>query len=327
MIFSAKKNSIFLSICGLILSGAAISVCAQNKINVRVFAETKIETDTIKLGDIAQISGDVERVERLKIITLGYAPNVGMTRELTREKILLAINAAGFSSGEFLIIAAPTIRIFRAGQTITQAQMRGVIEKAVADLFAGETVATKILRVDLPLDFDVPTGNIKISVNLSTVRNYFSAFAAPLEIRINDAVVRRVTATVEIEAFADVLIAVKNLAPNEKIAADCIRLENRRLTKPLENYFQDAKDLRGTRLIKNVPNGAEITKDSLVADTVIKFGDTVRIVGESGKIQLSVLGEARANGRIGDRIAVKNSQSNAVLQAVVVDEGLVKIVF
>ncbi len=326
MIFNAKFFSI-LSIFWLILCGAAISVCAQNKIGIRVFAETKIETDTIKLGDIAQISESGERSERLKNVTLGYAPKVGMTRQLTREKISLAINAAGFAVNEFSIIVAPTIRVFRAGQKVSQTQMRETIEKAIADLFAGEAVSAKILRIDLPSDFEVPTGDMKISANFSGVRNYFSAFSAPLEIRVNDLVVRRVAAIIEIEAFADVLIAVKNLSPNEKIAETSVRLENRRLTNSLENYLRDAKSLRGMRLIKSVPNGAELTKNSLVADTVIKFGDAVRIVGESGKLQFSVTGEARANGRIGDRIAVKNSQSNAVLQAVVVDEGLVKIVF
>ena len=71
----------------------------------------------------------------------------------------------------------------------------------------------------------------------------------------------------------------------------------------------------------------EITSDSFVASIVIRVGDRVRIVGQSGKMQIIVNGEARASGKIGDRIAVKNLQSNAVLQAVVEDEGLVKVIF
>ena len=86
--------------------------------------------------------------------------------------------------------------------------------------------------------------------------------------------------------------------------------------------------LRGVKLIKNLPDGTELTTDCFIADV----GYSRRRSGhessaDRGKLQITVNGEARASGKIGDRIAVKNSQSNAVIQAIVVDEGLVKIIF
>ncbi len=312
---------------GLIFVLSAISAHAQHKISVRVAAETRIETDSIKLGDIALISGDGESSERMKNVRLGYAPNVGMTRELQIERIRLAVAAAGFEARDCSISAPPKIRVERAGQTISQTVLREAVEKAVAELFAGKNIAANIVRVETPANIEIPTGTVEISVNLANVRNYFSPFAAPIEIRLNNAVFRRLTATVEIEAFADVLIARRDLATNDKFDETDFTIENRRLRQSPDNYLRDASNLRGLKLIKNIRSGAEITKDSFVSAAVIKYGDAVRIVGQSGKLEISVTGEARASGKIGDRIAILNSQSKTTVQAVVVEAGLVKIVF
>ena len=106
-----------------------------------------------------------------------------------------------------------------------------------------------------------------------------------------------------------------------------MHLETRRLEKSLNNYLRDTEKLRGTVLLKNLSAGTELTTDAVAASYVIRAGDSVRIVGESGKMQIVVNGKAIASGRIGDRIAVKNLQSGTNLQAVVVDEGLVKVLF
>jgi flagella basal body P-ring formation protein FlgA len=78
---------------------------------------------------------------------------------------------------------------------------------------------------------------------------------------------------------------------------------------------------------RTVAKGEAITTDVLAAEFVIHPGDQVRIVSESGKLQVTAKGEARSAGRIGDRIQVKNLQSGVMLQAVVVDEGLVAVRF
>ncbi len=322
-----NSHRFFAAALSILMLTAA--VFAQSKISVRLVSDANVEGELIKLGDLARIAGgdQSERVERLKNISLGYAPNVGMTREVTREKIALAIAAAGFAAGEIALSSTPAVSVHRAGQEISQTRLREAVEKTIADLFTGKEVSTVIVRLDVPLKIDVPVGEIEMRVDLGGVRNYFAPFTATIEIRLNNAVVRRLAANVEIEAFADVLVAVKDLTANEKIAAGDVRLENRRLRKPFVNYLRDANNLRGLKLVKNVSNGGELVNEYFAAETVVKFGDAVRIVGQSGDLQLSVNGEARANGKIGDRIAVKNSQSNIILQAVVVDEGLVKILF
>lgn len=313
-------SSVF--ICGLIFL-SFLDISAQTKINIA--AEIKVKNEIITLGDIAKISG--KDVENFNKISLGYAPNIGMTREIPKNRITLSIAAAGFSSNEFSLNAPLIVRIRRAGQEVEQSLIRETVENAISKQFAESRIEIKIVRLDLPENVDVPIGNVELRTNFSNIVNPFSKFSLPIELRVNDKVFRRFSVNVELEAFAEILVADKDLALNTKLSKTDVRLEKRRLEKPLTNYLRDVEKLRGIALIKNLPNGAEITTDSFVASVVVKSGDLVRIVGESGKMQIIINGEARNSGKIGDRIAVKNLQSNAIIQATVVDEGLVKVFF
>lgn len=311
----------------LFIFSCAFAAYAQARVNLRLPAEAKVQNDTFTLGEIAQISGDGEKAKRLQAISLGYAPNIGMTRELAKEKISLAIAAAGFSAGDFALDSPPTVRIQRAGQQVGQRWIRETVEKSILSQFTENKVEARIMRLDLPEKIDVPIGDISVRTNLSGVQNLFAPFALSIEIRVNDTVVRRLAANVEVEAFAEVFVAAKDLPMDTKISEDDVRLEKRRLEKPLTSYLREPENLRGIKLIKTLGNGSVLTSDTYVAGTVVRAGDLVRIVGQSGRMQITVNGEARTSGKIGDRIAVKNSQSNLVIQATVVDEGLVKVYF
>lgn len=302
-------------------------VSAQSKTQIRITSETTVSGDIIKLGNIAEISGEQVKTDRLKQISLGYAPKAGMFREIRREQISLGIAAAGFSENEILLDSPPQILVRRASQNLDENLLKQAIETEVLKNFQSENVAAKLVRLDLPPNISLPSGEISVKADAKNVRNFFTPFSVSVEIRVDNIVSKRFSVTAQIEAFGDVLVANRNLISNEKILETDIRFENRRLEKPLTSYFQKFDKLRGAVLLKNIAEGAELTSDSIAAGVVVKNGDIVKIEGVSGKIKLIVIGEARASGKIGDRISVKNSQSGAILQATVIDEGLVRINF
>ncbi len=330
-----KKIAFLKNLSALSVFSAAIfllffvgSLFAQGKAVIHVSAETTIENDRVTLGDIAEISGANEEAKnRLKMVSLGYAPNVGMTREIFKDKILLAIAAAGFSKNDFALDAPAKIFVRRTAQIVGQNLLREAVEKAVLTNFQRENISAKIVRLDLPSDIQISSGKVEVRANPINAGNFFLPFSVSLEIRVDEKIVRRASATVQVEASAEILVAAKDLISGAKIAESDVKKEIRRLEKPLNSYLRDASKLRGAILTNNLSGGAEITIDAVAAGYVIRGGDLVRIVGESGKMQIIINGEARSSGKIGDRIAVKNSQSGTILQAVVVDEGLVKVLF
>jgi flagellar basal body P-ring formation protein FlgA len=304
---------------------SAVSGFAQGKPVISVRAESTVEKDRISLGDISEISAVADT--RLASLSLGYAPNVGSIREITRSQIALALSAAGFQEGNVELVSPAKVTIRRAGQMVLEGQIREIVEKAIFARLSPDRIEARIVRLDVFQTIQVPAGVLDIRTDTANVRNLFARFSLPLEIRVDGRLIRTHSVGVEIEAFANVLITAKDLPVNSRISEADVKFEKKRLVKSLSSYLLDTTRLRSFVLIKNLSAGSEITSETLAAAVVVKYGDTVSLEAVSGKVTLIIMGEARGSGKIGDRIAVKNLQSGAILQAVVTDEGHARVAF
>ncbi|MEP7075422.1 MAG: flagellar basal body P-ring formation chaperone FlgA [Acidobacteriota bacterium] len=299
---------------------------AQANLTIRIAAESTLNGERVKLGDISQISGDPDDVKRSSEISLGLTPNIGATRQISRQEITMSLMAAGFPAAHIATDSPPLILIRRLGQMVSNDQIRHEIERAIAGRFSSDEVDVRIARLDLPRSIQVPLGKVEIRVNVSSVQNLFARFFLPIEIRVDGKIAQGLAPTIEIEAFANILVAARDLSTNGKLNETDVRLEKRRLEKPIETYTFDATKLHGIQLIKNLSRGDALTASCFVSRVVIKYGDPVRLEARSGPIKIILTGEARSAGKIGDRIAVKNIQSGTIVQAIVVDEGIAKVI-
>ena len=295
---------------------------------VRVVAETIAQQDRVTLGDLAEVRAEAaETVTRLRAVSLGYAPNVGMTREIARERLTLAIAAAGFAEGTVRLEAPAVILIRRAAQVVDSLLIREAIEHATLDALNASGATARLSRLDFPAQVEAPAGQLEIRASAGQVRDVFSPFTVFVELWQEGRVVKRFNATAQVEAFAPILVVAREIAANTRLRQDSFKTEVKRLERPLNQYVTDPERLRGMAVRRAMARGEAIMTDVIHSEIVVRPGDQVRIIGQSGALQLIVTGEARAAGRIGDRIQVKNSQSGALLQAIVADEGVVRIRF
>jgi flagella basal body P-ring formation protein FlgA len=296
---------------------------------VRVSEETVVRRDRFALGDVAEISSvDNSITERLRAVSLGYAPNVGAVREITRERISLAIASAGFGANDVLLESPTIVRIKRAAQTIGPDSIRAAVENALLAELKTQGATAELVRLDIPQNIETQMGQVEVRVGSArAARDYFSPFIVSIEMLVDGRVVRRLSATAQISVSMPVLVATRDIRQNERIRETDVQIEVARLDHPVSFYLRDVSDLRGRAANRVIARGETITTNSVVSGIVVKPGDSVRIIGKSGALQIAVAGEARAAGRIGDRIQVKNLQSGILLQAIVVDEGLVEVNF
>ena len=314
-----------LSLSIIFVFSFALSVSALSQPLVRIDAEARVENEIVLLGDIAQVSGNEADAERIRKISLGYAPHIGAVRQVSRKKIAMAIAAAGFSKADYSLQAPSFIRIFRAGQTIEPEQFRETITKSILSKF--EDVEIEFVKIDLPQAFEVPLGNVEFEPKLAGVRNLLAPFSLPIEIQVDKRITKRISVDVEIRGFAEVFVASRELPSNYRLQESDVKLERVRIEKPITKYLRSKRELRGIKLVKDLTHGTVLSNDTFVADVVVKSGDLVRIVAISKRLKLIVNGKAQGSGRIGDRISVKNLQSNSIIQATITDEGSVKVFF
>jgi flagella basal body P-ring formation protein FlgA len=300
---------------------------AIRRVVVSAGAACSVRKDKVVLEDVATIAGDPESADRLRMISLGYAPDVGLFRELSREKISMAITAAGFAGSAVRLELPPVITIHRESQVVNPAIIRAAVERVVLTNLQAKGALARLVKLDLPERIEAPTGQVEARASLGPARNIFDQFIVSISIWIDGRLARRVTGVGQVEARAPVMVARHNLAARTRLREADFSIEIRKLDQDISLYITEAAQLRGVSTLRALSDGEPITTDAITRDIVVKVGDTVRINGESSALKITVNGEARAAGHVGDRIQVKNLQSGQLLQAVVVDEGVVSVRF
>ena len=312
-----------LSLC---LLSFGVSVSARPLILVH--SETIARNDKITLGDIAEINHtDPSSASVLRSINLGYSPEVGMIRQIHRDKIAIAVAAAGFADGTVDIKAQPFVTVRRESQEVNLHSVREAVETATLAGLRSRGITAEFTRLELPAKVEVRTGAVEVHALAGNIRNVFAPFSVSVEIWTDGRIARRFNVLTQIEATASVVVATSDLSEKSRVRPPDYKVETIRLDKDLNTYIFDPLQLRGTTLTRAISKGQPITTDCFAPDIVVKPGDVVRIVGESGSFRISLTGEARAAGHVGDRIQVKNLQSGTMLQAVIVDEGIVSVTF
>ena len=317
------KSSLFLAL----LSVAATSY-GVSKPQIVVRSEIVALSDKLTLGDIAEIvSADQATTALLQNINLGYSPQVGMVRQITRDRIVIALAAAGFSIDSVDIKAPTQVAIRRKSQLVDLLLVREAVERATLADFLARGANAQLSKLDLPPRLEVRTGVVQVRASAGKVKNLFAPFSVSIEILVDGQIARRLCVSAQLDATAEVVVAASDLAANAPLRASECQFAIVKLERDLATYIFDRRQLRGMTLTRSIPKGQPITSDALVPNIVVKAGDVVRIIADSPKLSIALTGEARGAGHVGDRIQVKNLQSGTVLQAIVVDEGIVSVRF
>lgn len=91
-----------------------------------------------------------------------------------------------------------------------------------------------------------------------------------------------------------------------------------------QGYALNPALIVGKEAKRNIGQGEAFKTSSLDAPTAIKRGETVTLQAQAGGIKVISSGIALADGRLGQKIRVRNSSSERVVTGVVLNQGLVQ---
>jgi flagella basal body P-ring formation protein FlgA len=133
--------------------------------------------------------------------------------------------------------------------------------------------------------------------------------------------------TVSIKSYKDVLVLSKSLRRNEVIRAEHLTTATRDIALLQQGYLLEPAEVINKQASRNIAAGSVLNKLSYQELTLIKRGERVNIQSGKAGLQISAAGMAMTDGAKGERIKVKNIGSQRVIQAVVVDAGMVSVYF
>lgn len=132
---------------------------------------------------------------------------------------------------------------------------------------------------------------------------------------------------VQIAITRPVVVLNHPLERGTVLAADDLRVESRTGNFGVSGYYSDPAEVIGKVLTRPVSAGQPVSAAFLTGNRLVRRGQSVTLVAESGSIAVRMAGTAMMDGGEGDRIKVKNTTSDRIVEGVVRDGGIVEIGF
>jgi flagella basal body P-ring formation protein FlgA len=113
----------------------------------------------------------------------------------------------------------------------------------------------------------------------------------------------------------------------QTLGRDNLKLEPINIGKAQRGYFNRLEEVQGMAAKRRIRAGQTLTPSLLAQPLAVKRGQPVRIVASHDGIEASTNGEALGDGQMGEVIRVRNVRSGKVIDAKVVEEGVVTSTF
>lgn len=128
----------------------------------------------------------------------------------------------------------------------------------------------------------------------------------------------------QVALFYEYPVAARNMARGDVVSAADIQTTLVNSTGQRQGQIDSAPDIIGKSLRRPIRQGEVFRSAQLEMPTVVKRGDLVSILTQVGAISVSSAGTAMSNGKIGEKIRIKNTQSERVIMAEVIEAGSVR---
>lgn len=135
------------------------------------------------------------------------------------------------------------------------------------------------------------------------------------------------TALVQASVFLPAVHAARVIERGQTIVAEQLQLQEVNVGRASRGFYNNVDEVIGQGAKRRVRAGQLIAPNLLAAPLLIRRGQQVTIIASQDGISASATGEALANGREGEVIRVRNLGSQKVIEAQVVEEGVVTSIF
>lgn len=209
-----------------------------------------------------------------------------------------------------------------AQSTFSGQRIKALAENYIKTKF-GEN-CTPVLLIE-PNDFKFNESSVKAKFefqerNVSSIQKLFLAFYSQNQL------IKTYELPFRVKIKKEVIVAKRDILPNEIITKDDILLENIEVDN-INDIMTDISQINKMSLKRRVKAGDVIRKSFLKPQNIIKNGQLVTLKVISGTVTIETTGTALQDAACGDVIRVRrvDDYNSAVFQGTVTDTGFVLI--
>lgn len=297
---------------------------------ISLFYSKTLAITTIELKESVSLSGeeiflkDIAKLSdtALDTIYIGKLPLPGRKRYITQEYVRLRILQAKIKEENFKLIGAKKVEITSSYQKLDIDEVIKIAENYLLDKINNNNYRIEIKPLKIHKNIILPPGKVEFDISPIDTSNLKRQVYLPVNIIVNGTKYCTVRVEFRLWRFANVVVSAKPLPRNYIITPLDVKLEEREVTYITPTTIDE---VIGKRLKTSVTKDRILTYDLLEIPPLISQGDIVTIKKEDGLLVVCVKGIAKQDGRLGDKIQVKNIDSKKIISGIVWDEKTVVV--
>lgn len=130
---------------------------------------------------------------------------------------------------------------------------------------------------------------------------------------------------VRVKVMKQVVVAARPLAANRNLTRQDVRLQAMDIADLRQGYISSPQQVVGQQLKYPLAVGRVVPSRSLKLEKIVRRGEQIVLVAAAGSMEVRMNGTALDDASIGDRVKVKNSSSERVVEGIVEGPGIVKV--
>jgi flagella basal body P-ring formation protein FlgA len=318
---------IFLSIiCGLMESTREVN--AADVTRIRILPNVQINDEEILLGEIAGIKGDDPLlVQKLNSIVVAKSPLPGGSRTLENQVFKMRLKQSGIDLSQLVLNIPAKVVVARNCIEVSRERIKALVSDFIEKNILKDHVDGRIKDIQVANGLQLPNGRITFKITPPPNRDLLGKIPFSVHFDVNGKFYKRVWATATVELMSEVVITKKPVGRHKPITEDDVELLKMDLTKLPSGVITDLEAVLGKRTIRSIGAKTVLRANLLELPPLVKRGDVVVIIAESGGLKITALGQVKKTGRLGENIPVMNYDSKKILYGRVMDSSTVKVEF
>jgi len=303
-----------LFVFGALLRGADLNVALQD--------EAIVARDRVTLDMVAALSGRGDLCAAAAQVVVDDLPTLGQ-RSIDAVKVRAAL--ASLLRGPGLVVTG-RCTVWRRCLVVPEASLVAAAEAHLREQGnPGDEVQVTLRRGSGSLlvsdDADQPVRLVAEALDRATSGDI------PCRVRVlrGNNELARALLVLELTRWRTCLVAARPLARGSHLDLGAVRSERLALTRDSSDAKQNAEDLVGWEVRVDLPAGAPILASAIQPQRVVRANQTVVLMVQNERIQVSASGTALAEGNLGDSILVRRATDGRTLRGRISGVGEVQV--
>ncbi len=210
---------------------------------------------------------------------------------------------------------------------LSEAQVRQVVTDFVRKRTEQLGLEVTVRKIGYRGDLVLPAGAVSYEVLAPRQWEGWGNANLALLVRVDNRLEKNIPLTVEVEALAEMVVAVRPLERGEVIGAGDVTLQKRDLASVSGKVSHKLAEVVGKRVRVGMRGNLPVRADYLEKVPLVKSGQLVTIVAQNNAIYITATGRVRNDAAEGELVQVQNLLSQKQIAARVVDANTVQVEF